>query len=95
MRHESALCALFAALANDLDAVVAALSPRYSDLLIVQIDAHADLRDSFDGTPWSHACAMRRVCKRDHVQIMAVHAAVRNQAEQMKAVTARTSESFL
>ncbi len=40
--------------------VVAALAPRYDDLLIVQIDAHADLRDTFDGTPWSHACAMRR-----------------------------------
>jgi len=39
---------------------VAALAPRYDNMLIVQIDAHADLRDSFDGTPWSHACAMRR-----------------------------------
>lgn len=27
---------------------------------IVQIDAHADLRDRYDGTPWSHACVMRR-----------------------------------
>lgn len=40
--------------------VVAALAPRYDDLIIVQIDAHTDLRDTFDGTPWSHACAMRR-----------------------------------
>ncbi|MBN1647377.1 MAG: agmatinase [Spirochaetales bacterium] len=28
---------------------------------IVQIDAHADLRDRFEGTPYSHACVMRRV----------------------------------
>ena len=40
--------------------IVAAFAPRYPDLLMVQIDAHSDLRDSFDGTPWSHACAMRR-----------------------------------
>jgi len=40
--------------------VIAALAPRYPDLLMVQIDAHSDLRDTFDGTPWSHACAMRR-----------------------------------
>ncbi len=40
--------------------IVAAFAPRYADLLMVQIDAHSDLRDSFDGTPWSHACAMRR-----------------------------------
>ena len=30
-------------------------------LAVVQIDAHADLRDSFRGTRYSHACAMRRV----------------------------------
>ncbi len=27
---------------------------------IIQIDAHADLRASFEGTPFSHACVMRR-----------------------------------
>lgn len=27
---------------------------------IIQIDAHADLRDSFEGSPYSHACVMRR-----------------------------------
>jgi agmatinase len=40
--------------------VLRALAPRWPGLAIVQIDAHADLRDSFDGTPFSHACAMRR-----------------------------------
>jgi len=29
-------------------------------LTIVQVDAHADLRDTYDGTPLSHACAARR-----------------------------------
>ncbi len=27
---------------------------------IIQIDAHADLRESFEGSPYSHACVMRR-----------------------------------
>ena len=27
---------------------------------IVQLDAHADLRGSFEGSPYSHACVMRR-----------------------------------
>lgn len=40
--------------------VVRTLAARYPDLVIVQIDAHADLRDSFEGSPYSHACAMRR-----------------------------------
>jgi agmatinase len=29
-------------------------------LTVVQIDAHADLRNEYGGTPQSHACAMRR-----------------------------------
>jgi agmatinase len=40
---------------------VAAVAARYPDVSVLQIDAHADLRDSFMGTPHNHACAMRRV----------------------------------
>ncbi len=31
------------------------------DLVAVQIDAHADLRDTYEDTPYSHACAARRI----------------------------------
>jgi len=31
------------------------------DLVAVQIDAHADLRDTYEDTPHSHACAARRI----------------------------------
>ena len=34
---------------------------RWPDLSVLQLDAHADLRDEYRGTPHSHACAMRRV----------------------------------
>ncbi|MFZ2359212.1 MAG: agmatinase [Anaerolineae bacterium] len=30
-------------------------------LTVVQIDAHSDLRDQYDGTPYSHACMARRL----------------------------------
>jgi N1-aminopropylagmatine ureohydrolase len=40
--------------------VVAAVAARHPDLAVLQIDAHADLRESFMGTPHNHACAMRR-----------------------------------
>jgi agmatinase len=33
----------------------------FSDLTIVQLDAHSDLRPSYLGDPWSHACAAARV----------------------------------
>lgn len=31
------------------------------DFVMVQIDAHADLRDEYEGTPYSHACVARRL----------------------------------
>jgi agmatinase len=42
-------------------AVVAAVAERHPGLSVLQIDAHADLRDSYMGTRHNHACAMRRV----------------------------------
>jgi agmatinase len=41
--------------------VVAAMAERHADLSVLQIDAHADLRDVYMGTRHNHACAMRRV----------------------------------
>lgn len=41
--------------------VVAAVAARHPGLSVLQIDAHADLRDSYMGTRFNHACAMRRV----------------------------------
>lgn len=34
---------------------------RYPDLSVLQIDAHADMRDAYQGSPYSHACVMSRV----------------------------------
>jgi len=33
----------------------------YPDLSVLQFDAHADLRDSYEGSPYSHACVGRRI----------------------------------
>lgn len=41
--------------------IVAAVADKYPGLSVLQIDAHADLRDTFMGTPHNHACVMRRV----------------------------------
>jgi agmatinase len=40
--------------------LVAAAAARHRGLCVLQIDAHADLRDSYMGTEHNHACAMRR-----------------------------------
>ncbi len=39
---------------------VAAASKRHRGLHLVQLDAHADLRQDYQGDRWSHACAMAR-----------------------------------
>jgi agmatinase len=41
--------------------LVSATAKRHKNLSVLQIDAHADLRDEYQGNPASHACAMRRV----------------------------------
>lgn len=40
--------------------LVAAAAARHANLSVLQIDAHADLRDCYMGTRHNHACAMRR-----------------------------------
>jgi len=40
---------------------VRAYFKRYPDLSVLQIDAHPDLRDSYQGSRYSHASVMRRV----------------------------------
>ena len=40
---------------------VQALAERHSDLSVLYIDAHADMRDSYQGTRWGHASVARRI----------------------------------
>src|SRR6187431_2461374 len=43
--------------------VIRAHAERFHNMSVLQIDAHADLRDTYDGTPHSHASIMARVVK--------------------------------
>ena len=43
--------------------VIRAHAEKFHNVSILQIDAHADLRDEYDGTPHSHASIMARVVK--------------------------------
>jgi agmatinase len=36
---------------------------KYPDLSVIQFDAHADLRDAYEGSKYSHASVMARVCE--------------------------------
>jgi agmatinase len=59
--------------------LVAAAAARHKGLTVLQIDAHADLRDGYQGEPNSHAAAMRRAL--DHVDAV-VQVGIRNISEE-------------
>ncbi len=42
-------------------ALVESMLEKYPDMVVIQLDAHADLRQEFTGTKWSHGTVMRRV----------------------------------
>jgi len=46
--------------------MVKALAKKHKNLSVLQIDAHADLRDEYESTKYNHACAMRRIL--EHVK---------------------------
>ena len=49
---------------------------------VVQFDAHADLRDSYEGSRHSHACVMRRILELDHPTLaVGVRSLSRNEAD--------------
>ncbi len=40
---------------------VRALKEKYHQISVIQLDAHSDLRDTFEDSPYSHACVMSRI----------------------------------
>lgn len=56
--------------------VIRAHAEKFHNLSVLQIDAHADLREVYDGTPHSHACVMARVVK--DLRIPAVQIGIRS-----------------
>jgi len=54
---------------------------RHKDLVVLQFDAHADLRDGYQGEHFSHAAAMRRVLDHPHVSLISVGIRVISKAE--------------
>jgi agmatinase len=55
--------------------LVRAAAERHGKLSILHIDAHCDLWSKYDGTPYSHACVMRRIIEDGH---RTVHVGIRN-----------------
>lgn len=50
--------------------IIKAFSQKYKKITILQIDAHADLRDGYEGEKFSHASAMRRCLDFKNIEIV-------------------------
>ena len=57
---------------------VQAVQAAFPNLTVLQLDAHADLRESYQGTPYSHACIARRI----HEFCPLVQAGIRSMSEE-------------
>jgi len=56
---------------------VKAISDHYDDLTVLQLDAHADMRQAYEGSPLNHACAMARITE----MVPAVQLGIRSMSE--------------
>jgi agmatinase len=61
--------------------LVSAASRKYPSLSVLQIDAHADMRDAYMGTPHNHACAMRRSLEHASVTQVGIRSLSTEEAE--------------
>jgi agmatinase len=84
LRSEKFLCTLGGE--HSISApVIKAHAEKFHNLSVLQIDAHADLRDSYDGTPHSHASIMARVVK--DLRIPSVQVGIRSiSADEARAI---------
>ncbi|MBI2610570.1 agmatinase [Candidatus Kaiserbacteria bacterium] len=48
---------------------VRAHAKKYKGLSVLQLDAHTDMREEYEGSKWNHACAMARVKEFRPVQV--------------------------
>lgn len=59
--------------------IVNALRDKYSNLSVLQLDAHTDLRTEYQGTGLSHACVMRRISE---LNLNIVQAGIRSMSKE-------------
>jgi agmatinase len=63
---------------------VRAAAERHENLQVVQLDAHADLRDRYEGDRWSHACAMARCTEIAPVRAFGVRSYSSEEAQRIR-----------
>ncbi|MBD3307347.1 agmatinase [candidate division KSB3 bacterium] len=63
-----------------------ALREYYGQVSVIQLDAHADLRPTYEDNPWSHACVMARIREHtSHTLQIGIRSLSLEEAERVKA----------
>jgi agmatinase len=68
---------------------VKALMAKYPDLSVLSLDAHADLREEYEGSRWGHASVMKRLIDRVPVTIVGLRSLSREEDDLLEAGRAR------
>jgi len=63
---------------HSISAGIVNAARKFNDFSVLQIDAHSDLRDEFEGSKFSHACPMRRIREK----VPAVQVGIRSMSEE-------------
>lgn len=63
----------------------------FGDFVTVQLDAHADLRDSYEGTPYSHASTARRILDLSPILQLGIRSLDISEAEFLKQNSSRVA----
>lgn len=71
--------------------VVEAMKEQYPNISVLHFDAHADMRDSYQGTPYSHACVARRISELCPV----VQAGIRSMSSEEALFIERTNREII
>jgi agmatinase len=74
--------------------IVASLARRAPGLSVLQIDAHADLRDGYLGNPYSHASAIRRVLDHARCTQVGIRSLSEEEAAALASLPVRTFFDF-
>ena len=64
------------------------------DFVVVQIDAHSDLRDEYEGTPLSHACVARRLAEFAPIVQLGIRSICQEEADYIAAHPDRVTVFF-
>ena len=74
---------------------VSAFKKKHGDLMVIQFDAHADLRDSYLGSKHNHACAMARVIEMCPIMQIGIRSMSVEESERIKGSRSRDENWIL